>query len=106
MPSITRGTTPTLQILLPTGMTTDDVAELWLTISRGCAKIINKTMADCTAFDDGTGFDVMLTQEETLALTPAMSVSIQARLRTIAGDAIATEVYTVSVGRILKDGVI
>ena len=49
---------------------------------------------------------VQLTQEDTLAFQNKGAVQIQIRLRTAAGDALASDIIKVDVGRVLKDGVI
>ena len=103
--NIIRGTTPHIKIELPDGMSTDDVAEVWLTVKQGCRKLIDKELADMETVDDG--YVVRLTQEETLKLCSTNgNVEVQSRLRTVMSDALATEIYSVPVGRILKDGVI
>lgn len=105
MTYIIRGTTPHIKIEMPEGLATTDVAELWLTVTQGCRKLIDKELADMEAVDDG--HVVRLTQQETLKLCATNGeVDVQARLRTVSGDAIASRIERVSAGRILKDGVI
>lgn len=65
-----------------------------------------KTLSDCKC--SGTFVSLNLTQEDTLRLEqkPHSDGEMQIRARTISGDALASNIMSISVGRILKDGVI
>lgn len=106
METITRGTTPGIRIKLPTGLTVDDVAEMWLDIEQLGEEIVHKTLDDMTAEDDDA-FIVRLSQAETLKLCSCGgTVKVQARMRTTLGEAGASAAYETAAAEILRDGVI
>ena len=67
---------------------------------------LEKTLSDCNC--PGTSVSLTLTQEDTLKLQqqPRSQAEIQIRVRTTAGEALASDIMSVYVGRILKEGVI
>lgn len=99
-----RGTTPTLEFTMPFG--TSLIAELYITITQNGATALEKTLSDCNCND--TSVSLTLTQEDTLRLEqkPYSDSEMQIRVRTIAGEALASNIMRIYVGRILKDGVI
>lgn len=97
-----RGTTPTLEFTIP--FDTDLLAEAWVTLSQNKEVVLNKELEECSC--DRRKLSVQLTQEETLTLNCDCKTEIQVRVRTQAGDALASDIITVSTDRILKDGVI
>lgn len=97
-----RGTTPTIYFKLPFEL--DLVDELWLTIEQRDKEIITKTKADVTP--DGDRYIIKLTQEETLNLDDGIEAKAQLRIRTTAGEALASSIKRLNVEEILKDGVI
>ncbi len=99
-----RGTTPTLEFTMP--FDTSLIAELYITIAQNGATVLEKTLSDCNCND--TSVSLTLTQEDTLRLEqkPYLDSKMQIRVRTIAGEALASNIMNVCVGRILKDGVI
>ncbi len=97
-----RGTTRTVSFTLP--FEADRLAEAWITLSQQGEVVLNKELKDCTR--EGNTVSVVLTQEETLRLKEGSSTEIQLRVRTLAGDAMASRIHSVATGRILKDGVI
>ena len=97
-----RGTTPTLEFVLP--MDTGQLAEVFVTVSQDGSVVIDKQMKDLDL--NGNKLSVRLTQEETLKLKSGCMAEIQIRARAVAGEAIASNIISVSAGRILKDGVI
>lgn len=99
-----RGTTPTLEFTMP--FDTSLIAELYITITQNGATALEKTLSDCNCND--TSVSLTLTQEDTLRLEqkPYLNSEMQIRVRTIAGEALASNIMNVCVGRILKDGVI
>ena len=103
-----RGTTPPIYIDLPDALEWTDIAEMWVTVSQAGMIIINKTLDDVETetIGDVTEHFVTLTQSETLKLDSYFDVEIQVRLRDNSGNACSSDVYRVSAGRILKDGVI
>lgn len=97
-----RGTTPTLEFVLP--FDTAGLAEVYVTIAQGGKTKAEKTLEDCTA--QKCLLSTKLTQEETLSLEADRMVEIQLRVKTAAGDALASNVIRENAERILKDGVI
>lgn len=97
-----RGTTPTLEFLLP--FDTDQLAEAFVTLSqRGVVKV-DKALTECNC--DENKLSVKLTQEETLKLECDFVTEIQIRAKTMSGDVIASNIIRECTDRILKDGVI
>lgn len=99
-----RGTTPVLEFTLP--FDTELLEEAYVTISQRGAVVIEKSIDECTL--KHTMLSVRLSQEETLELIAQrnLRVEIQLRVLTRDGEALASNIETVDVGRILKDGVI
>ena len=99
-----RGTTPILEFTLP--FDTDLLEEAYVTISQRGAVVIEKSIDECTLKRDM--LSVRLSQEETLELIAQRNLraEIQLRVLTRDGEALASNIETVDVGRILKDGVI
>lgn len=103
MASLTRGTTPTLIFELP--FETSEVQEMWVSFRQGSKLVIDKALADVTLLED-TKVSVHLTQEETLELCRKDSCTIQMRVLTKDGEALASQIISCAVADILKDGVI
>lgn len=99
-----RGTTPTLEFTMP--FDTSLIAELYITITQNGATALEKTLSDCNCND--TSVSLTLTQEDTLRLEqkPHSNGEMQIRVRTVAGEVLASNIMSIYVGRILKDGVI
>lgn len=99
-----RGTTPTLEFIMP--FDTSLIAELYITITQNGATALEKTLSDCNCND--TSVSLTLTQEDTLRLEqkPYSDSEMQIRVRTVAGEVLASDIMSIYVGRILKDGVI
>lgn len=102
--SMIRGTTPTLEFTMP--FDTSLIAELYITITQNGATALEKTLSDCNCND--TSVSLTLTQEDTLRLEqkPYSDNEMQIRVRTVAGEVLASNIMRIYVGRILKDGVI
>lgn len=97
-----RGTTPTLQFIMP--FSTSQLAEAYVTLSQNGEVVLDKALSDCNC--DGNKLSVRLMQEETLRLQCNNITEIQIRARTDEGEAIASNIIRVTTGRILKEGVI
>ena len=97
-----RGTTPTLEFVIP--FDTGQLAEAFVTLSQNDEVVIDKPLAECQCNEDK--LIVRLTQEETLKLECDIVTEIQIRARTLEGEAIASQIIKVNTERILKDGVI
>ncbi len=97
-----RGTTPTLKFTLPLEVST--LSDAWITLAQNGCEVITKKLADCNA--SGDTLTLTLTQDETLMLTGGARTEIQIRVKTGDGKALASEIFSESTHRILKDGVI
>ena len=97
-----RGTTPTLEFTLPFAVS--ELSKAWITIGQFGKSVIKRTLAECTV--DGDKIIVTLTQQETLQLRVDDDTEIQIRALKPSGEALASEIITVDVKRILEEGVI
>ena len=97
-----RGTTPTLNFELP--FAADTIADGFISIAQNRRVVIDKPISDWII--SGNTIKVTLTQEETLHLVVSNTTEIQLRVKLADGTALASEIFTVSTERILKDGVI
>lgn len=102
-----RGTTPTNTFTVDLDLTQAQV--LYITYEQGGRTVIEKTLEDVT-ITPGSGknpetLSVSLSQTDTLRLKNG-AVDIQIRARFPNGEAIASDVMTVPVDVILKEGVI
>lgn len=97
-----RGTTPTLEFAIP--FDTSLLAEAFVTLSQNDTVIVDKLLQDCKR--NARKLSVQLTQEDTLKLDCSCKTEVQIRVRTKAGEALASNIIVVNTDRILKDGVI
>ena len=97
-----RGTTPTLNFVLP--FAADTVADGFISIAQNRRVVVDKPISDWV-IEDNT-IKVTLTQEETLSLGASNTTEIQIRVKLADGTALASKIFTVSTERILRDGVI
>lgn len=95
-----RGTTPTLKFTLP--FEANNVIEAWITFSQNKNIILDKTFDDCSI--DDKVIILVLSQEDTLSLDPRWDVDIQIRIKTADNKVIASNIFSETVDRILKDG--
>jgi hypothetical protein len=65
---------------------------------------LEKTLRDCVV--DDKSLAVILTQEETLRFNTKELIEVQLRVLTNGNDALKSDIYTISAGRTLKEGVI
>ena len=96
-----RGTTPTFNIECDVDLTGYTI---FVTLEQG-----NKEFTltpECEATEDGCVLSVTLTQEQTLVFDDRGAASMQVRAIDQAGLAIASNIMTVDIGKILLDGVI
>lgn len=101
-----RGTTPTITFTLPFEASKLDVLSIAFAqkenpYAKAATMMFEKTLADCTLQDNSVICE--LTEKDTLRLNSAYDVEIQLRVK-CAGKSMASEVYSVPVGHILKDG--
>lgn len=92
-----QGTTPTHTFQLPFEVQNAD--KLLITYAQRDEVVLQKNREDCTV--DGKTVKTSLTQEETFQFDPKGSVQIQLRILTQAGDALVSDIMTVSVQRCL-----
>lgn len=97
-----RGTTPTLEFVLPFDVS--ELATAWVTIAQEGDVVVDKPLSDCQC--EGNKLSLRLTQEDTLKLQGNTIAEIQIRALTVGGDAIASDIIRDLPSRILKDGVI
>lgn len=96
-----RGTTPTLTFRLP--IDTGSITVLSVAIAQGRQVKIEKTLSDVHL--DGNVISCTLTEDETLSLTAGASVEAKIQLRVGVGEQrMASQIFTVPVERILRDG--
>lgn len=96
-----RGTTPTFTFNLPFDVS--NVKSAYITLKSNGVEV-EKGLEDCTLSE--TTIATTLTQEETLKLPKNRRAQIQLRVLTNDNNAFATEIFTVEVADILKEGVI
>ena len=95
-----RGTTPTLEFVLP--FDTATIAEASVTLAQRGGVVLTKKLESCKC--EGEKLTVQLTQAETLQLQCGCITEIQVRVRTKSGDALASDIIKVNTHRILEDG--
>ncbi|MBP5594273.1 MAG: hypothetical protein J6Y02_02735 [Pseudobutyrivibrio sp.] len=101
-----RGTTPTLIFRLNSpNLNLAAVSELWVTLKQApYSKTWDRTQ--CSLDNEQKTVTVTLTQEETLEMPETSNMKVQIRFLMNDGKALATNIATVDVNQILKDGVI
>ena len=97
-----RGTTPILEFELP--ISASSLVDGYVVLAQHNTVLVEKRLTDCDKEDKI--LYVRLDQEDTLKLDDRYRTEIQIRAKTIEGEIIASDIYTVETGRILKDGVI
>lgn len=96
-----RGTTPTLTFRLP--IDTGSITVLSIAVAQGRQVKIEKTLSDVHL--DGNVIYCTLTEAETLSLTAGASIEAKIQLRVGVGEQrMASQIFTVPVERILRDG--
>ena len=100
-----RGTTPTLLFNLPFSASIIKSAEITIKYKKGTEKIlIIKNLEDCNLGE--TSISTILTQEETLQFPAKAIAYVQLRILTTDDRALATDIYTVTVKKLLSGDVI
>jgi hypothetical protein len=97
-----RGTTPTHVFTLP--FDTALIREIKIIYAQNDNVVLEKKLAQCTLKGDTA--TVKLTQEETLLFNCHEYVQIQVRVLTLSGDALASTIERVSVGKCLENEVL
>ena len=100
-----KGTTPTLQFNLPIETSTLKSAEVYVQyVDNNKEVTIVRTLDECEVGENT--ITARLTQEETLQLPAPSNVEIQLRVLTVDDVALASVIFTTTVKRLLKEGVI
>lgn len=97
-----RGTTPTLEFVIP--FETKFLATAYITLAQNDKVVLEKELTECNCGE--RVLSVRLKQEETLKLQCDCKTEIQLRAKTVEGDGLASDIFVVDTERILKDGVI
>lgn len=98
-----RGTTPKLEFIFDYNLEELNIEEFYITIKQGNKLISEKQLKDITISKNKA--IIKLTQSETLSMKETYNVLMQARLK-VNGEAYATDIVSVGVASILKDGTI
>ena len=96
-----RGTTPTNTFTVDVDLR--QATAMYVTYKQGGTVLLEKTLEDITVSEDK--IEVELSQEDTLAFKNG-TVQIQIRAKFVDGSALASNIITVNMNAILKDGVI
>lgn len=97
------GTTPELTFDLP--INTSDIQKLYITFKDKDKNIVfEKTEADCVLSNKTV--KVELSQEETLLFGKRTKVRMQMRVLTKDNKALKSQIFTMDIGDLLKEGVI
>lgn len=100
-----KGTTPILHFNLPIETSTIKAVEVMVRyVDNNKEVTIIKTLEDCELGEKA--LTTMLTQEETLKIPAPSIVEVQLRVLTVDGVALASAIFTTTVERLLKEGVI
>ena len=99
-----RGTTPVLHFTLPFSL--NEAKVCWITFAQNKNECFTGELNDECCEWEGTQITINMTQEQTLKLKSAFEVLIQIRILTNQDEALASNIITVPVRDILRDGVI
>lgn len=95
-----RGTTPTLTFTLP--MDCSELQEAYVTFVQNGNIVLDKSLVSCQ--QELNKLIIKLTQTETLKLVGNELTEVQLRVKTKDGTALASKIWKVETGRILKEG--
>lgn len=98
-----RGTTPELSFTLP--FSASSATRIWITFSQNNQEVFTVEKPDCTIEENVIKFT--LSQKQTLSLNSNSNVEMQIRILFPGekeSDALASNIITTTVQRILKDG--
>lgn len=96
-----RGTTPTHTFTFGESLSGAKFDKIFITYKQGEKTIVEKSTDDITVTE--SAFIVKLSQAETLLFSPGQ-VRIQIRVKTVMGEALASNIITVPTEELLKDG--
>ena len=97
-----RGTT--VENTFTTDIDLTEAEVIFITYKQKNRKVIEKSIDDIDVSTDS--LVVTLTQADTLAFSAGTPVEVQIRARFVSGSAVASNVMTTTVDKILKEGVI
>lgn len=95
-----RGTTPTHIFTLP--FDTATLSKVRIIYSQGNSPVVTRDNADL----HGNTATVKLTQAETLKFDSVQTVSVQVRVLTVGGDALASDIMRTTADRLLENEVL
>lgn len=98
-----RGTTPTHTFDI-SPIEASVLSKVKITYAQGNTVVLVKRTEDCTL--EGNTIKLTLTQEETLKFDHKKLVEVQVRVLTAGGDALASYIHNVTVGRLLDEEVL
>ncbi|MBQ0113533.1 MAG: hypothetical protein KBT03_10415 [Bacteroidales bacterium] len=101
---IRRGTTATIEIIIPDDINVAEAETMYVTVGQSDIPVIERSIEQLMI--EGQTVRANLTQEETLALNHKINASIQIRLKLANGGAFASQKKTVDVKDVIKEGVI
>lgn len=99
-----RGTTPTLEFKIP--YTVEEIELGYVTFSRNGQKFMDIPFSDSRVVLEDYSIFVYFSQEDTLSFNSRTVYSIQLRILLSEGVAVASNIMTMPVEAILKNGVI
>lgn len=101
---IRRGTTATIEIIIPDDINVAEAETMYVTVGQSDIPVIERSIEQLMI--EGQTVRANLTQEETLSLNHKINASIQIRLKLANGGAFASQKKTVDVKDVIKEGVI
>lgn len=100
---MTRGTTPTIVLKLKTELQMKEMKQIWVTLQN---LVYEKTFTKETLqILTDNSIAIQLSQEDTLKFVEG-TIEVQVRILTMSDKAYATNIKTLSIKKILKEGVI
>lgn len=100
---MTRGTTPTIVLKLKTELQMKEMKQIWVTLQNLVhEKTFTKEMLQIL---EDNSIAIQLSQEDTLKFVEG-TIEVQVRILTMSDKAYATNIKTLSIKKILKEGVI
>ena len=100
---MTRGTTPTIVLKLKTELQMKEMKQIWVTLQNLVhEKTFTKEMLQILT---DNSIAIQLSQEDTLKFVEG-TIEVQVRILTMSDKAYATNIKTLSIKKILKEGVI
>lgn len=102
MMNMRRGTTPTIEIGIPTDINVADSKALFISISQNKSVVIEKKLSEVSIVNNKV--TVELTQEDTLKLKPNISATIQIRFVLSTNRAFASQIKSIDISEVLKEG--